>query len=180
MNPKKIVITGGPGTGKTSLINKIEEDGHSCLHEISRSVTLEARAAGIEQLFISHPLLFSQKLLEGRIKQHQEASAFTGDTIFLDRGIPDVVAYMDCFGETYDSSFSKACQDHPYEKIFLLPPWEEIYVSDNERFENYEQAVLIHEALYNTYSSLGYDIVLVPKDSVENRVAFIYKALNLE
>ena len=179
MKPKKIVITGGPGTGKTSIINSLEEDGQTCLHEISRSVTLEARAQGIEQLFVTNPLLFSQKLLEGRIKQYKEAASTRSDTIFLDRGIPDVIAYMDCFKENYGPHFSEACTLHKYDTIFLLPPWEEIYASDNERFEDYNQAVRIHTALKNTYSSLGYNIVTVPKDTVKKRVDFIYSTLKM-
>jgi predicted ATPase len=33
-----------------------------------------------------------------------------------------------------------ACREHTYSKIFILPPWEEIYISDHERYENFEQA----------------------------------------
>jgi predicted ATPase len=36
-----------------------------------------------------------------------------------------------------------------------LPPWEEIYVSDEARYENYEQAKLIQNHLIETYK--GYD-----------------------
>ncbi len=61
--PKKIVITGGPGTGKTSLINHLEIKGFNCMHEISREVTLKAKEEGIEQLFLTEPLIFSPMLL---------------------------------------------------------------------------------------------------------------------
>ena len=64
--PKKIVITGGPGSGKTSLILFLEENGYQCQNEISRQVTLEAQKKGIDQLFLSDPVLFSQHLLEER------------------------------------------------------------------------------------------------------------------
>ncbi|HBD27317.1 MAG TPA: ATPase, partial [Flavobacterium sp.] len=49
--------------------------------------------------------------------------------------------------------------------------------SDAERYENYEQAVLIHEHLMETYKKYGYSITEVPKDTVENRVDFIMKHL---
>ena len=65
---KKIVITGGPGTGKTTLINALITSGYNCLPEISRQVTLQAQKDGIEQLFLEKPLLFSELLLSGRIK----------------------------------------------------------------------------------------------------------------
>ena len=69
-----IVITGGPGTGKTTIIDALIEQGYACFPEISRQITLEAKKQGIEQLFLEKPLLFSELLLEGRKKQHLQAS----------------------------------------------------------------------------------------------------------
>ena len=70
---KKIVFAGGPATGKTTLIQTLELRGYACAQEVSRQVTLEARENGITQLFVSDPLLFSEKLLEGRVNQFKEA-----------------------------------------------------------------------------------------------------------
>ena len=70
--PKKIVITGGPGSGKTSLVSYLLNIGHQCIPEISRAVTIEAQKQGIEQLFLEDPILFSQKLLEGRLAQFND------------------------------------------------------------------------------------------------------------
>lgn len=173
MKTKKIVITGGPGTGKSSIVKKLESQGETCLHEISRQVTLKARKEGIEQLFLSQPLLFSEKLLEGRLKQFHKATKFEADHIFIDRGLPDVVAYMEFFNTSYPESFTITCDLHRYEQVFFLPPWEEIYRSDNERYENYEEALKISSYLYNTYKEYGYQPIEVPKLSVEERCRFI-------
>lgn len=86
MSHRKIVITGGPSTGKTSVIDSLTELGYVCFPEISRQVTLEARKLGIEQLFLEDPILFSEKLLEGRIKQYIEAEKHSNHLVFLDRG----------------------------------------------------------------------------------------------
>ena len=80
---KKIVITGGPGSGKTSLIDFLEENGYQCQHEISRQVTLEAKKKGIDQLFLSDPILFSQLLLKGRLQQYQEVDHFKKQYYFM-------------------------------------------------------------------------------------------------
>lgn len=61
---QKIVITGGPSTGKSTLIDSLLKAGHSCQKEISREVTLAARAKGIEQYFLEDPLAFSKELLK--------------------------------------------------------------------------------------------------------------------
>ena len=173
MKNQKIVITGGPGTGKSSVIHKLEKDGHTCLHEIAREVTLQAQREGIDQLFLARPLLFSEKLLEGRLKQFHEADAHSNPPVFLDRGMPDVLAYMDYFNTEYPENFDETCQDHQYHKIFICPPWKEIYKSDNERYESFDEALKISDYLYNTYERFGYTPIEIPKIEVERRAEFI-------
>ncbi|WP_165749640.1 AAA family ATPase [Cellulophaga sp. Z1A5H] len=180
MSTKKIVIAGGPSTGKTSVVNGIEKAGFKCFHEISREITLQAREEGIEQLFLTDPLLFSQRILEGRRSQFKDSESLTDPLVFFDRGLPDVVAYLDCFGAAYPKTFSEICAAHKYDAIFLLPPWKEIHTSDNERFENFEEALQIHDALEEAYKSFGYSVIEVPKVSVEERIAFILDQLNLK
>lgn len=173
MKNRKIVITGGPGTGKSSIINRLESKGEKCLHEISRQVTLEAQKEGISQLFLTNPLLFSEKLLEGRLNQILEANNYKKDHVFIDRGLPDVVAYLDYFNTAYPPVFDETCKNNRYDHIFILPPWEEIYASDNERYETYEQALKISSYLYSTYRRYGYNPIEVPKLTVEERATFI-------
>lgn len=173
MSKQLVVIIGGPGSGKTTIIDGLSAKGYTCYPEISREVTLEARKQGIEQLFLEKPLLFSELLLEGRKKQFREAVADEEAIIFIDRGIPDVLAYMHYIGDAYPAFFDDACKEHKYSKIFFLPPWEDIYVADEARYENYEQAKLIAGHLTETYKKYGYDLIEVPKDSPDKRILFI-------
>jgi predicted ATPase len=177
MNKEIVVLIGGPSSGKTTLIKALKEKGHTCYPEVSREVIKEAQEQGIEQLFLENPLLFSELLLEGRKKQFNNAVNEEANLVFLDRGIPDVLAYMHYIGDAYPAFFDQACKEHKYNAIFMLPPWEEIYVSDAERYESYEQAVLIHDHLMETYKKYGYTIIEVPRDSIENRIDFIMKQL---
>ncbi|WP_066225659.1 AAA family ATPase [Formosa haliotis] len=173
MDTKKIVITGGPGTGKSSIIHALQDKGHSCLEEISRQVTLQAREEGVEQLFLTQPLLFSERLLKGRESQFYEANALEKSCVFIDRGVPDVLAYMDFIGDTYPETFVNVCKSLQYDHVFILKPWKEIYQSDAVRYENFEQAVKIHECLVNTYEGFNYTLIDVPFDTVENRADYI-------
>ncbi|RNC86497.1 MAG: ATPase [Winogradskyella sp.] len=179
MNPIKIAITGGPGSGKTSIVNALKEQGYLCYDEISRQVTLEARKEGIEQLFLTKPLLFSEKLLEGRKHQFLQAATENTEVVFLDRGLPDILAYMDYIGDTYPEEFIQTCKNYKYDTTFILGPWEDIFVSDSERYENFEQAVLIHNHLVNTYEKFGYQLIEVPFGTIEERTSFIIEALPL-
>jgi predicted ATPase len=179
LNTRKIVITGGPGTGKSSLINELVKREFTCFEEISRQVTLNARKDGVDQLFLTKPLLFSELLLEARTKQFLDARSTEKDLVFLDRGLPDVLAYMDYANSAYPKRFVDICKNHVYEQVFVLAPWQEIFVSDSERYENFNQAVKIHDALLHTYERFGYKLIDVPFDSIEKRADFILDALNL-
>jgi predicted ATPase len=178
LSAKKIVITGGPGTGKSSIIKELQNRNFDCFEEISRQVTLKAREDGIEQLFLTEPLLFSELLLKGREAQYQDAKDHASDVVFLDRGIPDVIAYMDYIGDVYPESFVESCKTNTYDLVFILAPWQEIFSSDNERYENFEQAVQIHHHLLNTYERFNYHLFDVPFDSIVNRTDYILNVIN--
>lgn len=173
MKKQRIVITGGPGSGKTSIVKTIENKGFTCLHEISREVINEARKQGIDQLFLTNPMLFSQKLLDSRLQQFQEALKLNAQTVFYDRGMPDVTAYMDYVNEPYPKAFEKPCYTFKYDVVFLLPPWESIYIQDNERYETFAQAQEIYGFLKKTYQKYGYTMIEVPTGTIEERVDFI-------
>jgi predicted ATPase len=178
LNPKKIVITGGPGTGKSSIINHLISCGFLCYEEISREITLQARKDGIEQLFLTEPLVFSEKLLEGRTQQFLDATEESERVVFLDRGLPDILAYMDYIGDTYSKQFVEVCETHQYDFVFVLAPWQEIFTNDSERYENFEEAIEIHHHLLESYKRFGYKLIDVPFGSINNRADFILDTLN--
>lgn len=173
MTTKKIVITGGPGTGKSSIINALSKRGYTCYEEISRALILEARKKGIDQLFLTKPLLFSSQLLKGREQQFIEAQNSNNEFVFLDRGIPDIVAYMDYTKASYPDAFIESCKDNSYDYVFILGPWQDIFKSDNERYENFEQAKIIHQHLLDTYKKYDYNLQDVPFGSIEERAEHI-------
>jgi len=178
---KRIVITGGPGTGKTVLVRRLEEMGYPCFHEIIREMTLEARESEshAEQVtnplvFVSDPLAFNKKILEGRIRQFHHAEDLQRPVVFFDRGIPDVLAYMDYFGQPYDGYFSEPCRLLRYDTVVVLPPWKEIYIQDGARLENFEQASEIHDHLEARYQAFGYTVQTLETGPVDRRIERLF------
>lgn len=177
---EKIVLIGGPGTGKTTIINELIKRDFYCMPEVSREVILKAKKEGIDQLFLTEPLLFSKMLLEGREEQYFKSANLEEKIVFFDRGIPDVHAYMNYFETEYPSYFLEKSNECKYSKIFHFSPWEEIHTTDNERYETFEESVKIDTFLINAYTELGYNLINVPFGSVKERTDFIIKSLSCE
>lgn len=59
-----------------------------------------------------------------------------------------------------------------------MPPWKEIHISDNERYESFEESLSIYECLKNSYERHSYDVTIVPIGSIAERVAFILEQIN--
>lgn len=185
LKAKKIVITGGPSTGKTSVIEQLERNSFHCLHEVIRDMTTEERTQGEKFEMVSNPIVsvpdpkrFNQNILKARIAQYHSVLDSPKELVFFDRGIPDVLAYMDCFQQSYEDEFTNACNTLRYDHIFLMPPWKEIHVTDNERFESFEESLQIHDCLATAYENFLYHVTHVPKGSVEERVQFILNQIN--
>lgn len=172
------MITGGPGTGKSTVIEDLIDKQFTCMREVSRRVTMEAQKTGIDQLFLKDPLLFSKLLMEGRIDQFQKASENNTDIVFFDRGIPDVFGYLNYLNMDYPDIFIDKSRELRYDAIFMMPPWKDIYITDNERYESYEQSLSIYKELIKAYKELNYDIVTVPEGDISSRVAFILNTLD--
>ncbi len=177
---QKIVLIGGPGTGKTSVLNELIQRGFYCMPEVSREVTLKAKEQGIEQLFLTEPLVFSEMLLEGRELQYLNADKNDNNIVFFDRGIPDIHAYMDFFKTNYPDTFLNKSKKYQYSKIFHFAPWKEIHTTDNERYESFEESKTIDKFLLKAYSELGYKICNVPFGSIKERTDFILNSLSCD
>ncbi|MGB3773763.1 MAG: ATP-binding protein [Leeuwenhoekiella sp.] len=169
---------GGPGTGKTTLINALKNQGYIIFEEVSRKIIKNAQLEGVKQLFLADPFLFSKKLLEGRIAHYKAAEGLKENHVLYDRGIPDIIAYLNYANEKAPPEFAQACEDYRYDRVLMLPPWEAIHTVDEERYEDFEKATQLHNHLVKTYKGYNYNLIAVPKATVEERVNFVKKILN--
>ncbi len=174
---QKIVLIGGPGTGKSSILTELINRKHTCMPEISRAVTLQAQKEGIDQLFLTKPLLFSELLLAGREQQFIDAEKSEASLVFFDRGIPDIHAYLNYLETDYPPVFQEKSTHYKYAKVFMLAPWEAIFETDNERYESFEQAVTIDLFLRKAYQEIGYTIIDVPFGTIKERTNYILDSL---
>ena len=60
MKNKRIVISGSPGAGKTSIIKGLKDKGYTVFEEYSRTLIDEGKASGKTNFFLSNPGEFSE------------------------------------------------------------------------------------------------------------------------
>lgn len=115
---------------------------------------------------------FSKLVISQQIKDYNDALA---DVVFYDRAIPDVIAYLNYYKQQMhlDEFLVHADKYRYSNKVFLLPPWQEIYEKDEERTETFEESALINEELIKSYKALNYEIIEVPFDNSTERAKFI-------
>lgn len=172
-----IVVTGGPGAGKSMLIDRLQEAGFSRSHEAGRGVIRDQVAIGGRALPWTDPDLFAEMMLCWELRSYRLASSQTAP-VFFDRGIPDIVGYLRLEGRPVPAHIHTAAHEFRYHhRVFIAPPWPEIYEQDAERKQSYEEAERTHASMVATYTECGYDLVTLPRVSVEERVRFIIDSL---
>ena len=62
----RVVITGGPGTGKTSIIEYLNKMNFNVFNESSRRSQKKFKNIDSEQYFLSNPIDFSNILINKR------------------------------------------------------------------------------------------------------------------
>jgi predicted ATPase len=72
-------------------------------------------------------------------------------------------------------------QSHRYHRrVFLTPPWPEIYVTDLERRHGFDTGLAEYSRLLEAYPALGYEVVVLPKVGVVERADFVLTRLAQE
>jgi predicted ATPase len=167
------VLTGGPGSGKTALVEALRARGYSCSVEAGRGVIQHQVAIQGPALPWLDPFLFAEMMLSWEMRSYDLAKQAPGP-IFFDRGVPDVQGYLQLLNLPVPSHIRKASQIFRYNPtVFITPPWKEIFQQDRERKQDFDEAVRTYETMRETYTALDYRLIEVPRTSVEERLAFL-------
>lgn len=167
------VITGGPGSGKTSLIEALAGEGLRHMPEAGRAIIQDQVDIGGTALPWADREAFATLMLSWEMRSYREAVSAPGPIIF-DRGIPDVIGYLRLCGLPVPASTLRAAEQRRYaRKVFIAPPWSAIFEQDAERKQTLAEAERTYQAMIDAYSGLGYELVPLPLASVADRVMFV-------
>jgi predicted ATPase len=167
--PNFHLFTGGPGVGKTAVIRALEALGERTVEETHRAVIAEqvqngGRAVPWDDVQAYATLALTRDLAK--------FDALAGETarVFFDRGLPD--SFMPGFSAPPE--LLEAVRARRYNpSVFVFPPWREIYETDAERRQDWAQAEATFERVLAGLDRFGYQPLVVPPATVEDRAAFV-------
>lgn len=175
-----VVISGCSGGGKSTLLTELGRRGHPVFAEPGRQIVKEELAIGGEALpWVDGGLKFGERVIWRAIHQMTLAAAL-GRTAFFDRGIVDAYAYLKPAGALTPPMANAAERFRYARRMFMVPPWPEIFTTDAERRHGLDAALEDYQRLLVTYAELGYEIVEVPRAGVAERADFVLAHTPLE
>ena len=168
--PTFFVFTGGPGVGKTTLIRHLEALGERIVEESARAVIREQVESGGRGVPWTDSALFCD-LCAARDIAAFDALAGETDRIFFDRGLTDS---WRAEGVPPSPTLIEAVRTRRYNRrVFVFPPWREIYETDAERKQDWAEAEATFARIISGFEEMGYAPVVVPTADVAERAAFV-------
>ena len=162
------VITGASGAGKSTLIAALAGLGYSTIPEAALAIMREQLKCNGKALPSVDRTAFMDAVLVRSIRDYETALS-TNVPVFFDRGIPEWLRFLDSGSNRYQ--VASHCRYAA--AVFLVEPWPEIYVRDNERQASFDQAARSYEATVSAYVKTGYETCVIPKLPVHERAAFV-------
>lgn len=172
-----IVLTGGPGSGKSTVLEALGRLGYNCSEETGRKIIRQELEHSGHALPWQNKQAFRDRMLDEELRAHALHRHHSGPT-FFDRGIIDTYGYSLLEGLEPTHALLSSCSSLRYGQVFIFPPWKEIFTQDAERKQDFAEAQRTYEAMRKAYGDFGYELIRVPFAAVEERVRFILRELD--
>ena len=171
------IVTGGPGAGKTSLLAELGNSGYQYVEEVARNIIREQIDTGGDALPWANIRKYSDLMLSYSIADFVRNEK-EDKLLFFDRGIPDTYGYEVLSNLEKSSYLKEAVSKYRYNPtVFILPPWKEIYETDNERKQDFDEAIETYKVMHRIYKETGYNPIEVPCLTVAERADFVLDTL---
>lgn len=172
-----VIITGCSGGGKSSLLAELARRGSRTFPEPGRQIVKEQTLIGGPAFPARDGVLFSELCISRTINRMVEA-ADAEDFVFFDRGLIDPLSHWAKLGLEAPAHWTEAAKRFRFHrKVFVAPPWPEIFENDSERRHSFDDALSDYPVLLQIYRDFGYETTLLPKLPVSERADFVLSTL---
>ena len=174
-NQQRYILTGGPGAGKTSIINFLAKQGYYVVPEAATEIIEKDLKKGVEVPWKADD--YHIKMYQLISKRQTEVQNSIAPIVFFDRGHLDGLSYillqkrtvyqciLDCIQFTIDTHYFN-------EKIFFINNLDFV-IPAAARDEDLQESLLKASYLEKNYKILGYEIIHIFPGSIEERAQMI-------
>lgn len=168
---KKYILTGSAYSGKTETLKELAKYGFATVPEAATMIISEQNKIGGDLLPWTRLDDFLNVLLERQLELESKIP-LGSEVAFIDRGIPDELAYFRYRKMEPTPVYEKAFREHRYDGVFVF---EQIpgYRQDKIRRESPEMVQRLRILHEEAYRELGYEVIVVPLMPITERVNFI-------
>ncbi len=171
------ILTGGPGSGKSTVLEILKNKGYLTVNEAAREIIKNQVRTGGDALPWKNTVRYSNLMLLQSIVDFEEF-VHTDKPCFFDRGIIDTIGYARLINIPVSDDMLLASNRYRYnKKVFLFPFWKKNYVNDAERKQDLDEAQKTCLVLKETYEKFEYETVDVPFLSPEERAEWILQQI---
>ncbi|MGE0010138.1 MAG: AAA family ATPase [Candidatus Babeliales bacterium] len=171
---QRMVISGGPGIGKTTVLKELRKRGYQTISETFTSLFEQAATQDALDVFFNGPKQLEMLFLTEQVRK--ESLLAPQLPAFLDRSVVDIMAYGYYLHVPISDEMLRL-SDRKYDLVFFLEPLpEEYYRNSSVRRESREVALDIHQMLKAAYMQRGYyphQMIDVPFGTPQERAQFI-------
>jgi len=155
-----VIISGCSGGGKSTLLAELHRRGYSIIEEPGRRIVKQELQRHGSALPWIDAQAFLRRAFDLALVDRVRAFQLPG-WVFFDRSLIDAAAGLERM--TGELALGPLRRWHRYfPRVFLAPPWPEIYVSDHERRHGRDAGIAEYDHLTKAYTSLGYDVIHLP------------------
>lgn len=174
----RYILTGGPGAGKTSVLLKLEQLGQGIVREAATDVTDLFIAQGHNQPWMCPN--FDEEILKLQSERQAAASYSRHERIFFDRSPLDALAYAEKSGkaDALKEKISHLLKEGSYAPIVFVIENFGTCQQTAVRHETISEALELQKIQEKNYREKGFNVVLVPPASIEERAQFILAYIN--
>lgn len=170
-----VILSGCSGGGKSTLLAELASRGYGTVAEPGRRIIAEQLAMKGRALPWIDLEAFARRAIEVSSNDMKSLDC-ASDWVFFDRGLIDAAAALE---HAASIPITLTLRGYPrfHRKVFLTPPWPEIFLEDGDRKHDLDECIREYHRLIEAYYLLKYEVIILPKTDTKSRADFVVQVL---